>query len=93
LSASGRRHRERGTADGVINSGPVGRQEELDLLLEQVARLEAGAGSIAYIVGEAGLGKSRLVSEMLAKEVVRVASVLEGRATSIGRNATVKSFR
>ncbi len=42
----------------------VGRQTELCALQTTVERLRAGAGGIAILVGEAGLGKSRMVAEL-----------------------------
>jgi class 3 adenylate cyclase/tetratricopeptide (TPR) repeat protein len=41
----------------------VGRQTELAVLDEAVRSATAGMGSIAFVVGEPGLGKSRLVQE------------------------------
>lgn len=38
----------------------VGRELELGLLLDRWARVEEGSGQVAVIVGEAGMGKSRL---------------------------------
>lgn len=40
----------------------VGRDEELDLLVRRWQQVKAGRGSVVMIAGEAGLGKSRLVS-------------------------------
>ncbi len=45
----------------------VGRQAELRALQEAVERLKAGVGGIVTIVGEAGIGKSRLVAELWAE--------------------------
>jgi class 3 adenylate cyclase/tetratricopeptide (TPR) repeat protein len=42
----------------------VGRAKELRLLAEAVAQLEKGIGGILCLIGEAGLGKSRLISEL-----------------------------
>jgi tetratricopeptide (TPR) repeat protein len=42
----------------------VGRATELEKLSAAVDRLELGVGGIVFIVGEAGLGKSRLVEEL-----------------------------
>lgn len=53
--------RSRGLA-GMI-SPLVGRQREFSTLLQRTEELEAGSGSIITIIGEAGLGKSRLVAE------------------------------
>src|SRR5262245_64408859 len=41
----------------------VGRQTEVEALQHALARAEAGHGQVAAIVGEAGVGKSRLVYE------------------------------
>ena len=41
----------------------VGREEELDLLTRRWDRARQGAGQLALIVGEPGLGKSRLMEE------------------------------
>jgi len=43
----------------------VGRTHELQMLLECWHRARAGTGNCSVIVGEAGIGKSRLVSELL----------------------------
>jgi class 3 adenylate cyclase/tetratricopeptide (TPR) repeat protein len=42
----------------------VGRQAEIDALCRVLERLQAGIGGIVTVVGEAGLGKSRLVTEV-----------------------------
>ncbi len=57
---------ERGSLRGIagLESPMVGRQEQLDLLSGRVDELAAGRGGIISIMGEAGLGKSRLVSEL-----------------------------
>lgn len=47
-----------------LESRLVGRDAELDALQEAVERLRAGVGGIVTLVGEAGLGKSRLVAEL-----------------------------
>ena len=41
----------------------VGREEELDLLIRRWQRAHKGEGQLALIVGEPGLGKSRLMEE------------------------------
>jgi class 3 adenylate cyclase/predicted ATPase len=41
----------------------VGREEELRLLLSRWQRVREGEGQLALVVGEAGIGKSRLVAE------------------------------
>ena len=45
----------------------VGREEELDLLRRRWERARSGEGQLALIVGEPGIGKSRLVEEFRAQ--------------------------
>src|SRR5271157_3299689 len=45
----------------------VGREEELDLLSRRWERARQGEGQLALIVGEPGLGKSRLIAEFRAR--------------------------
>lgn len=60
-------HEREGTARGRgiagLVSPLVGREREYSTLLQRTEELKAGQGSIIAIVGEAGLGKSRLVEE------------------------------
>jgi class 3 adenylate cyclase len=56
----------RGFAD--ITAPMVGRQEESDRLLETTAALaDVGAGAVVAIVGEPGIGKTRLTAEWSAR--------------------------
>jgi class 3 adenylate cyclase/tetratricopeptide (TPR) repeat protein len=43
----------------------VGRRDELDRLRAALARATDGAGGLVELVGEAGIGKSRLITELL----------------------------
>jgi len=47
-----------------LDSPLVGRDAEFRALTEAVARLQEGIGGIVTLVGEAGIGKSRLVAEI-----------------------------
>jgi DNA-binding SARP family transcriptional activator/tetratricopeptide (TPR) repeat protein len=58
----------------------VGRGPELALLREALREAGAGRGRLVIIVGEAGIGKSRLVDEVLAEATRRGARRLVGRA-------------
>jgi class 3 adenylate cyclase/tetratricopeptide (TPR) repeat protein len=55
-----------GRARGLegLESPLVGRDREIALLRENFAALGKGTGSVVAIIGEAGLGKSRLVAEV-----------------------------
>lgn len=79
-------HRPRLGSERMIFSEMVGRKRELDLLELQIMKLINGAGSIVNIIGEAGIGKSRLLSEMKQRQVMQRVTLLEGRAISMGRN-------
>ena len=45
----------------------VGREEELDLLSRRWERARKGKGQLALVVGEPGIGKSRLIEEFRAR--------------------------
>ena len=86
LSAKEDVYRPRLGSERMIYSEMVGRNKELDRLELQVMKAINGAGSIVNIIGEAGIGKSRLVAELKKREVMKKVTLFEGRAISIGRN-------
>jgi tetratricopeptide (TPR) repeat protein len=63
----------------------VGRDRELQLLLECFEKARAGGGQVVFIVGEPGIGKSRLLLE-LRRRLGEEATWLEGRSMSFGRS-------
>ena len=79
-------YRPRLGSERMIYSELVGRENELNRLELQVMKAINGEGSIVNIIGEAGIGKSRLVAELKGREVMKRVDLLEGRATSIGAN-------
>ncbi|HVQ77057.1 MAG TPA: AAA family ATPase, partial [Candidatus Binatia bacterium] len=62
----------------------VGRERELRLLGESFELAQAGQGQVVVIVGEAGIGKSRLLHEF-RRQLGRRATWIEGQALSFGR--------
>jgi len=62
----------------------VGREREVDNLRSRLGALENGEGSIVTIVGDAGIGKSRLLAEIRGT-LPTSAPWLEGRAISYGQ--------
>jgi class 3 adenylate cyclase/tetratricopeptide (TPR) repeat protein len=79
-------YRPRVGSERQIYSEMVGRESELNRLELQVMKAINGQGSIVNVIGEAGIGKSRLVAELKKREVVEKVLLLEGRAISMGRN-------
>ena len=61
----------------------VGRERELTRLLDAFAQARAGAGQAVFLVGEAGIGKSRLLLE-LRRRVGDRATWQEGHCLSFG---------
>ncbi len=70
----------------LVQSEMVGRGNEMDLLHYYLMKLIQGEGCIVSVIGEAGIGKSRLIAEFLKKEEINRVLVLEGRAFSSGEN-------
>lgn len=64
----------------------VGRVDEMDLLEATLERSLAGEAQIVSLVGEAGVGKSRLSFEFLERCRARGIRVAEGAAVSHGRS-------
>lgn len=62
----------------------IGRQAELDTLKQAIDHLEEGRGGIVFILGEAGIGKSRLAEEIRRDAPTNICW-LEGRSLSYGQ--------
>lgn len=62
----------------------VGRSEELAALEAAVVRAGEGIGSAVLLAGDAGIGKSRLISEFAARANAIGATVLVGECVPIG---------
>lgn len=71
-----------------LTSPMVGRDRELEELMGDIRTLAQGRGGATFVVGEAGLGKSRLLAELkdsIAAKRIPV-DILEGRCLSYGQN-------
>ena len=64
----------------------VGRERDLDILLDGFERCKSGRGQAFSVVGEAGLGKSRLLYEFRKAVTNEDATFLEGNCLSYSRN-------
>jgi class 3 adenylate cyclase/tetratricopeptide (TPR) repeat protein len=73
------------SAEGAPALTPfVGREHELAVLQGLLARAEAGQGQVVGIVGESGVGKSRLLHQFRQAQRGRSLTFLEGRCLSYG---------
>src|SRR5262249_22129556 len=63
----------------------VGRQQELETLQQALERVAAGHGQVVALVGEAGVGKSRLVYEVVHSHRTQGWLVLESASVSYGK--------
>jgi DNA-binding SARP family transcriptional activator len=77
----------RGSTASVPDEAPfVGRDAELDLLLREWSRSAAGASGTVLIVGEGGIGKTRLAGELARSARAAGALVLEARCYEAERS-------
>lgn len=72
--------------DRQVSSEMVGRKKEMDKLELQIMKVINGEGSVVNVIGEAGIGKSRLIAELKKSHAMKGVTLLEGRASSIGKN-------
>jgi ABC-type oligopeptide transport system substrate-binding subunit/class 3 adenylate cyclase len=64
-----------------LDSPVVGRVAEFSALQAAVDRLRAGVGGIVTVVGDAGIGKSRLVAEVRRQNLAKVSGPSQGLAS------------
>jgi class 3 adenylate cyclase/tetratricopeptide (TPR) repeat protein len=77
--------------EGLQVDAFVGRPNELALLRDAIASCEAGRGAVLSIVGDSGIGKSRLLRE--AVDALPQERVVALRAEPYGANASFKLLR
>jgi len=70
----------------------VGRERELELLLDGLERSRAGRGQAFSLVSEAGVGKSRLLYEFRKAVANEDVTFLEGRCLSYSRGVAYHPF-
>jgi tetratricopeptide (TPR) repeat protein len=84
LGATSMRRRLQATAGQGLTRF-VGRQHELEALHQALAQAETGHGQVVAVVGEAGLGKSRLAYEFAHTHHTQGWLVLESASVSYGK--------
>ncbi|MEE1788782.1 AAA family ATPase [Streptomyces sp. SP17BM10] len=62
----------------------IGRQEEISLLERSLTQLRQNTGRTVFLIGEPGIGKSRLVDHCLRQAADRGMPVLRGRGSMTG---------
>jgi class 3 adenylate cyclase/tetratricopeptide (TPR) repeat protein len=86
-----------GKARGLegLESAMVGRDKDIGLLRDRYAALKDGRGAAVAIIGEAGLGKSRLVAELrkLHDAAPQEVNWLEARGISFGMSIPYYPWR
>ncbi len=85
-------HRRSAERGGRIFSTIVGRDAELETIATTIGDLEDGQGGAISLVGEAGLGKTRLLAEALGRIDRDRVRIVHGRSLSIGANLSFHPF-
>jgi DNA-binding NtrC family response regulator/tetratricopeptide (TPR) repeat protein len=79
-------HDPAGIGVSGLLAGFIGRQEEMSLLRSRIGQAMQGRGQVIGIVGEPGIGKSRLVHELRRRVAGEPVEFLEGRCLSYTRD-------
>jgi class 3 adenylate cyclase/tetratricopeptide (TPR) repeat protein len=85
-------YRRRIRADERVFADLIGRDEELADLRESLGAVARGKGGIVSLIADAGLGKTRLVAELLSANEDAGVTFLEGRSLSIGQSLSFHPF-
>ena len=84
-------HGRLGRHAGVVGRGPrverpfVGRERELALLHDHLTTAMGGQGQVIALVGEPGIGKTRLLTEFCRRVSGSQVTIYEGRCLSYGQ--------
>lgn len=95
LSPAGRPEEASRSHDGVSPSSMlcpvmVGRDRELGILTDALSETVAGRGRTLFVLGEAGVGKTRLASQLTTEAARRNLTVLRGRAVESDRTVAFR---
>ena len=71
-------------ATRVTSTRLVGRADELAELEAAFAEVESGSPSLALVVGDSGVGKTRVVAELVARVAERGGQTLSGECVDLG---------
>jgi TOMM system kinase/cyclase fusion protein len=80
---------KKGQAASALAGQLYGRAQELDLLRQRWAQAAAGSGQSILLTGEPGIGKSRLVQELIRQAKDTPSTTLESRCVPEGRNSAL----
>ncbi len=75
---------DRAVTSRVTSSRIVGRQRQLSLLVESLDDVRDGAGAVYALAGDAGIGKTRLLREVVAEATARGFLVTVGACLDVG---------
>jgi len=81
-----------GAATRQLSSELVGRDHELGLLRDRIVRFTRGESGMVSIVGDAGIGKSRLLAEVAAIPELDATTILVGRSDAVGSGLSFHPF-
>jgi predicted ATPase/DNA-binding winged helix-turn-helix (wHTH) protein len=81
------------TPRGHFLSRFVGRKQELAILEARLAQAVQGQGQVVGIMGEPGMGKTRLLAECRRRVATERVTVVEGRCLSYGRTVPYVPLR
>ncbi|MBN2389843.1 MAG: AAA family ATPase [Anaerolineae bacterium] len=86
---------DKGRGIAGLSSPLVGRDTELQALRKVIERLRSGIGGIVTVVGEAGIGKSRLVAELHKSITLQSPNLqwIEGRCFSYATSSAYQVWR
>jgi AAA ATPase domain len=82
-----------GPARGVEESAVIGREHELSVLSDHIAKARAGIGGVVVIEGDAGIGKTTLLSRTAAEAIDAGMIVLAGAGDSTDQTTAYLAWR